>query len=74
MASQDQNFLARGAVLREWDIWIKNHPDGAEANMAGVYFFAYLQLERPRLLDFPCADDKWQTVHNWLLQAHRLKS
>jgi hypothetical protein len=40
--------------------------------MGGYVFFAYLEKERPDLLDFR-ATSKWQIVHLWLRHGGRLK-
>ena len=62
---------ARLAVLREYDIWAKDHPHDAK-KMGGFVFFGYLEKERPDLLDVRAAS-KWQTVHLWLRHGGRLK-
>jgi hypothetical protein len=71
----DRNALARAAVIREWDSWAKSHPDDAkELSEAGMHFFTYLRKERPELLDFRYAGDKWRAIHAWLLREGRVKS
>jgi hypothetical protein len=40
--------------------------------MGGYVFFAYLEKEKPDLLDFR-AGSKWQIVHLWLRHGGRLK-
>ena len=62
---------ARLAVLREYDRWAKDHPNDAK-KMGGFVFFAYLEKERPDLLDFR-AGSKWQTVQGWLRYGGRLE-
>jgi len=49
---------ARRTLLREYDKWVKDHPDDA-TKRSGVVFFTYLQKERTDLLDFPCCW-RWQ--------------
>ena len=56
---------ARLAIVSEYDIWAKKHPDEA-IMMGGYLFFRYLQNERSDLLDFRGAGDRWQIVHGWL--------
>ena len=45
---------ARLAILREYDRWVKDHPNDAK-KMGGYVFFGYLEKERPDLLDFRAA-------------------
>jgi hypothetical protein len=63
---------ARLVVLREYDTWAKANPNDAKM-MGGYVFFAYLEKERPDLLDFRAARSKWQIVHLWLRHGARLK-
>ena len=57
---------ARRTLLREYDKWVKDHPDDA-TKRSGVVFFTYLQKERTDLLDFHAVGgDKWATGHAWL--------
>jgi len=60
---------ARSLILREWSRWRNEHlslgqrADGADARV----FYDHLRRAHPDLLDFPFDDDRWQTVHAWLL-------
>jgi hypothetical protein len=36
-----------------------------------MFFFAHLQEKKPELLNFD-SDDKWETVHDWLLREGRV--
>jgi len=56
---------ARRAVLNAYDSWAKKHPNQASM-MGGFLFFRYLQEEKPDLLDFRAAGNKWPIVHGWL--------
>jgi hypothetical protein len=50
----------------------KASTDGA---LKGLEFFDYLQTELTQLLDFKSGiADKWQTAHEWLLRAGRVKN
>jgi hypothetical protein len=68
-----RNADAKRAVIREWDRWVKDHPDAPGDRMGGLGFFTYLQKEKSELLDFRAAGDKWQVVHGWLLREGRVK-
>lgn len=61
---------ARQRVLTEWDRW-PDRPGNPTGNDAMI-FFGFLQRERPNLLMFRSAGDKWQTVHSWLLSGGRV--
>ena len=63
---------AKLAVLREYDRWAKAHPNDA-IKMGGFVFFAYLEKEKPDLLDFSTVGSKWQIVHGWLRHGGRLE-
>ena len=56
---------ARQAILSTYDSWAKKHPNQASM-MGGFLFFRYLQEEKPDLLDFRAAGNKWPIVHGWL--------
>ena len=56
---------ARRTVLTEYDRWAKQRPNQASM-MGGFLFFRYLQEEKPDLLDFRAAGNKWPIVHGWL--------
>jgi hypothetical protein len=73
MASRDKD--AREAVISEWDNWVRDNRvmAKAQASVAGLLFYAHLQTEKPKLLNFPCKGDKWRTVRGWLQRAGRLK-
>ena len=64
---------ARRTLLREYDKWVKDHPDDA-TKRSGVVFFTYLQKERTDLLDFHAVGGgKWATGHAWLYYTGRVK-
>lgn len=65
------NNPAKYPIIREWDAWSTLHPNDAKI-MGGMMFFIYLQKERPELLQFRDKQDKWQTVHGWLLRERRV--
>jgi hypothetical protein len=54
----------RQAVLSAYDSWAKKYPNQASM-MGGLLFFRYLQEEKPDLLDFRAAGNKWPIVHSW---------
>jgi hypothetical protein len=64
-----------GAILYAWDKWASDQGlvagdiNGAEA----FKFFNLLDGGRSPLLDFKSGtEDKWQTVHGWLLSGRRV--
>jgi len=64
-----QESDAEAAVLLEWTEWApKNLPNTPQHTRADAQmFFAHLQTEKPHLLTFDAAGDKWLVVHGWLL-------
>jgi hypothetical protein len=63
-------------VLREWDLWTQTQP--LQRNATGRdarKFFLQLRARRsPTPVDFLAhGQDKWQIVHNWLVDARRLR-
>jgi hypothetical protein len=67
--SSVKNGGAKGAILSEYERWVKKHPNDASM-MGGFLFFRYLQNERSELLDFRAVGSKWQIVHGWI-RRHR---
>jgi hypothetical protein len=63
-----QGSDAEAAVLLEWTHWVpKNLPGVTRPTTADArMFFVHLQTERPDLLLFDAAGDKWLVVHGWL--------
>ncbi len=61
---------AKFLILHEWEGWWANNQEhGEEASgIDGVAFYAFLQKEKPHLLDFGRKADKWQIVHAWLVR------
>jgi hypothetical protein len=51
---------AERSIIREWDTWAPNQSDPASLRDA---FYRHLQKERPELLKFRYAGDKWQRVY-----------
>ena len=76
MARQTKDQQARNvcerAILEEWDRWSKDQTNPLHLR-DGMYFFNYLQREKPLLLEFPYPGDKWQAVHGMLIHGRRLK-
>jgi hypothetical protein len=69
--SKRENTPAKMAVIGEWDNWAVKNPKDAKV-MNGMFFFTYLQKEKPELLRFRSVGDRWQTVHGWLLREGRV--
>ena len=62
-------------ILREWDLWTQTQP--LQRNATGRdarKFFLQLRARRsPTPVDFLAhGQDKWQIVHDWLVDARRL--
>lgn len=64
----------KNMVIDEWDQWAKkNIAPGQTANdLKALAFYGHLSTERPRLLGFNFAGDKWPMVKIWLRQAGRI--
>ena len=59
---------AKMQIYLEWSRWLKKNPDITDpCGNDGFVFYAYLQTQRPHLLNFRSKKDKWQDVHCWLL-------
>ena len=66
---------AESRVLDEWRAWKEaNVPaDGTPtAKYEGRLFFGHLERNKHHLLRFNSADDKWQVIKGWLLNAGAL--
>jgi hypothetical protein len=66
---------ARRLIIREWDQWVQAQPidSGGPTGRDSLKFFVELQDARSALLDFQAKGrDKWQVVHDWLLDARRV--
>ncbi len=66
---------ARNLIVQEWDRWVKTQPIEASrpTGRDSLKFFFDLQDRRSPLLDFQARRrDKWQIVHEWLLNEHRV--
>jgi hypothetical protein len=61
MMKQDE---ARRRILAEWPSWSATESEPTRMN--GLMFYAFLQSERPHLLEFRSSGDRWQYVHIWL--------
>lgn len=62
-----EDDAAERAVIHEWENWAALHSDDLNSPGASMFFFAHLQEKKPELLNFH-SDDKWETVHDWLLR------
>ena len=64
----------KNMVIDEWDQWAKKNigPDQRANDLKALAFYGYLSTERPRLLGFNFAGDKWPMVKIWLRQAGRI--
>jgi hypothetical protein len=64
----------KNMIIDEWDQWAKNNiAAGQRANdLKALAFYGYLSSERPRLLDFDFAGDRWPMVKIWLREAGRI--
>jgi hypothetical protein len=73
--ARKENGAAKLAILNVWDKWVSDQGlvardiSGAEA----FKFFNLLNSGHSPLLDFKSGtEDKWQTVHGWLLNGRRV--
>jgi hypothetical protein len=66
---------AKASIIREWDKWAAKHvsPGQTASGNDGMIFYGYVRKEHPELLNFRESGDRWQTVHGWLLQEHKVK-
>jgi hypothetical protein len=72
MPEKTEENAAKRAVIHEWENWAALHSDDLTSPSAGMFFFTHLHQKKPELLNFP-SDDKWQTVHDWLLREDCIK-
>jgi len=73
--ARKEDVFAKLAILNAWDSWasepglVAGEISGAEA----FKFFNLLNSKASPLLDFKSGtEDKWQTVHGWLLNGRRV--
>ena len=61
-------------IIDEWDKWVKGKiPEGKKGtDMHGLEFHGYLGREKPLLLEFKYAGNRWQQVKVWLREAERI--
>jgi hypothetical protein len=61
-------------IIDAWDKWVKGKiPKGEKGtDMQGLEFHAYLSREKPLLLEFKYAGNRWQQVKVWLREAERI--
>lgn len=66
IARNDDESTTKHAIIHEWENWSALHSDELDDPSVGKYFFRHLQEKKLTLLNFP-SDDKWQSVHAWLV-------
>ena len=61
---------AERRIVAEWSHWIVENPSPrpTPTTWDAFGFYGYLMNDRPDLLRFRCAGDKWQVVKGWLLR------
>jgi hypothetical protein len=64
----------KNMIIDEWDRWAKNNvATGQRANdLKALAFYGYLSSEKPGLLGFGFAGDRWPMVKIGLRQAGRI--
>jgi hypothetical protein len=64
----------RVLIIDEWDEWAKGKVPNAEkgTDEQGLEFYDYLGREKPRLLEFKYAGNRWQQVKVWLREFERI--
>ena len=64
---------AKPLILREWDLWWRGRGEARDATgNDGFTFYCELEGKNHPALNFRDRDDKWQTVHCWLLESRRV--
>lgn len=61
---------AKTEIQRAWSNW--SGDKGSDQAM--FLFFSWLGQHRPYFLTFRCSNDRWQRVHNWLIQFERAQN
>ena len=59
---------AETAIIAEWRRYATDNRITHPTTLNAFSFFGDLSKNRPDLLHFRCADDKWQVVKGWLLR------
>jgi hypothetical protein len=61
-------------IIDEWDQWAKNNIRAGQRpnELKALAFYGFIASERPTLLGFSFAGDKWPMVKIWLRQAGRI--
>jgi hypothetical protein len=64
----------RVLIVDEWDEWAKGKVRNGEkgTDKQGLEFYDYLGREKPRLLEFKYAGNRWQQVKVWLREFERI--
>jgi hypothetical protein len=64
----------RVLIIDEWDKWVEGKiPKGEKGtDVQGLEFHGYLGREKPLLLEFKYAGNRWQQVKVWLREAERI--
>ena len=64
---------AKDKLMKEFDEWEqKNDIGGKSTEREALQFYAYIELDKPHLLNFQCAGDKWQKLKSWLYDSSRI--
>lgn len=65
---------AERATVMEWRKWARDNLAGTRPRTSfhAMGFFQWLQSERPQLLSFPHAGDKWPLARSWLLRDREI--
>ena len=58
-------------IIDEWDKWAEGKIPEVEkgTDMQGLEFHGYLGREKPQLLEFKYAGNRWQQVKVWLREV-----
>jgi hypothetical protein len=73
--ARKENGAAKLAILNAWDKWASDQGlvAGDISDAGGFRVFNLLNSRQSPLLDFRSrTQDKWQTVHGWLLSGRRV--
>ena len=65
---------AKDKLMKEFDEWKqKNGFEGIPTESDALQFYAYIESDKPHLLNFKCAGDKWQKLKSWLYDSSRIR-
>ena len=65
---------AKDILMREFDKWEQQQKFREKPTVGNALgFYAYIESNKPSLLNFNCAGDKWQKLKSWLYESNRIR-